>query len=84
MYRGWYCDITCQLDDVRGIRVNPDSPGEVVNQIIDDRYQYVTVITIPYGEQGDDGAAAASDILLKEHDVEIVYQNNSGYIAQLY
>lgn len=83
MYRGWYCDITCQLDDVRAIRVSPDNPEEVVDQIIDDDYQYVTVITIPYGGQGDDGAAAASNILLSEHNVELVFQNGAGYIARL-
>lgn len=84
LYNGWYCDITCQLDDVRALRVSPDDPSKVVNQIVGDQYQYVTVITTPYGEQGDDGAATASNILLSEHDVEIVFQNSAGYIARLY
>lgn len=34
--------------------------------------------TLPYADQGDDGAAAASDILLESGDVEVIYSNGAG------
>ncbi len=83
MYSGWYFDITCQLDDIRQIRVKPDNPGDSVDQVLDGSFDYVTVITLPYADQGDDGAAAASDILLESGDVEVIYSNGAGYIAQI-
>lgn len=39
--------------------------------------------TLPYADQGDDGTAVASDILLESGDVEIIYSNGAGYIAQI-
>lgn len=39
--------------------------------------------TLPYADKGDDGAAAASDILLESGDVEVIYSNGAGYIAQI-
>lgn len=83
MYGGWYCDVTSQLDEVRQIRVDRDGPGEAVEKVLEGQYSYVTVIPIPYADQGDEGAEEASGLVLAQEGVEVVYENDAGYIARL-
>lgn len=83
MYSGWYCDITCQLKEVRKIRSSTDEWRSTVNEVISDGYEYLTVITIDFRDQGNDGAAEASEYLLSLEGAKIVYQNSAGYILQL-
>ena len=83
MYSGWYYDITCQLDDIRSVRVNSNDPEAVIKQVMQDGYRYAVVVTIPYGSQGDDGASIASQTLLSNNSLSIVYQNDAGYIVEI-
>ena len=83
MYSGWYYDITCQLDDIRSVRVNSNDPEAVIRQVMQDGYRYAVVVTIPYGSQGDDGASIASQTLLSNNSLSIVYQNDAGYIVEI-
>lgn len=83
MYSGWYYDITCQLDEIRSVRVNSNDPDEVLEQIMQDGYRYVAVVTIPYGNQGDNGASIATQALLSQDNSSIVFQNDAGYIVEI-
>ena len=83
MYTGWYYDITCQIDEIRRIRSTSTEWRQAVTMAIDGGYDYLTVITLDYGNQGNDGAAEASEYLLSLEGANLVYQNSAGYILHL-
>lgn len=84
MYFVWYRPITMQDDIIDyNLSSNNDDAALVVEKLMDSDVEYVASVILDYGTQGNNNAVEATQLLLSQPGVSIVYQNAGGYIVRI-